>query len=233
MENEKRKIRRTFLSKASEKYSKQTGVRVAVQVIPYVGGALDTLFSSHGSKIQQSRIAEFIDDVNRRLSVVENKQELEPSEELYDLAISIFEGVAKSRSKDKRKYFASLLVNKVISDTPWEEAETAARLLASLDGIHVKVLLLSVEAPVCDPPFDNLRVVTLSDHAYGDKAGPYQLLQTFPGYSVAALRMVCSELVSKGLLYDEGVGRLDARAMEDFVATDLTRWFLSWITSKE
>ena len=222
------------LSKATEKYSKATVLRAAIQVVPYVGGALDTLFSNCGSKIQQDRIKGFLDDLNLRLSKLENRKELEVSEEFYDLALSVFEGVVKTRSQEKRSHFASIIANKIATDLPWEEAEVATRLLNSLDEIHIKLLLKAVKAPVCESPFDDLHVVTLSEHPFGkrEKGRPLILRTEFSGYSIDALRMLCSELVSKGLLYDEGVGRVDVKAMEYFVATGLAKWFLSWITDK-
>ena len=41
--------------------------------------------------------------------------------------------------------------------------------------------------------------------------------------------MVCAELVSRGLLYDEGIGRWDVKSMEYFTATKLAEWWLKWI----
>jgi hypothetical protein len=47
------------------------------------------------------------------------------------------------------------------------------------------------------------------------------------------IRLVCAELVALGLLHDEGVGRLSTPAMEYFVATDISRWFMKWIIERE
>jgi hypothetical protein len=43
-----------------------------------------------------------------------------------------------------------------------------------------------------------------------------------------SLRLACSELVARGLLHDEGVGRWDSTAMTYFIATDLAAWLANW-----
>jgi len=58
---------------------------------------------------------------------------------------------------------------------------------------------------------------------------PKVLTEAMTSYSPLVLRMGCMELISKGLLYDEGVGRLDTKAIEYLVPTDLADWFVSWI----
>ena len=220
------------LEKASSAYGEKTALRASIQVIPYVGGALDTLFSGKGAKIQQQRVEVFLSELDERLRKLEDLTDLEPTEELLDLFINALDGVVKTRSSVKQKYFASVVSNQVSSAGNWEEAETATRLLKDLEEIHIRVLTLSMSAPICDSPFDGLQVVTISSDPHGDsnQQRPTSLTQAFPEYSVGALRMVCSELVSKSLLYDEGVGRMDTKAMEYFVATDLAKWFINWIS---
>lgn len=219
------------LEKASSAYGEKTALRASIQVIPYVGGALDTLFSGKGAKIQQQRVDGFLRELDGRLRKIEGIVELEPTEELLDLFINVLDGVVKTRSSVKQKSFASIVSNQISSAGNWEEAETATRLLKDLEEIHVRVLTFSMAAPICDSPFEALRVVALAENPHGDvnQQRPTSLATEFPGYSVAALRMICSELVSKSLLYDEGVGRLNTKAMEYFVATDLAKWFFNWI----
>lgn len=226
MESEDGEIASGELAKASEKYSEQVGFRAAIQLIPHVGGALDTLLAGKGSRIQQQRIQDFLSHLNSRLDKIEEKEQLESSEEFYDLVLSVFDGVVRTRSEEKRARFASIVANKVGTEASWEEAETATRILKDLEELHIRVLLFAVEAPACDAPFNKLSVVTLSDTHLGGA----NIAAQFPALTVEALRMICSELVSRGLLYDEGVGRWNAKAMQYFVATDLAKWFLSWVS---
>lgn len=50
-----------------------------------------------------------------------------------------------------------------------------------------------------------------------------------PTYSPVALRMACVDLVSRGLLHDEGIGRLGSRPLDFLIPTDLAEWFSAWV----
>ena len=200
----------------------------------HVGGALDTLLSGKGSEIQRQRIEQMLKNLCERLSKIESAQVFEPTEEFYDLSLSIFDGAVKSRSKEKRDRFASILVNQVKKEAKWDESEMAVRILVSLEDIHIQVLALALSAPECTLPFEGLKVMTLKNRRSRNvgEFTPLCLSTHFSDYTTDALRLICSELISKGLLHDEGVGRLDTKAMEYFVATNLADWFLSWITDE-
>jgi hypothetical protein len=88
-----------------------------------------------------------------------------------------------------------------------------------------------MNAPMCGEPFSDLRVVTLKDDPLITKNGisARKLHEVFPKIPQHGLFLLCAELVSRGLLKDEGIGRLDVRSMEYFVITDLAEWFISWI----
>ncbi|MFH5834218.1 hypothetical protein [Halalkalibaculum sp. DA384] len=222
------------LNKALKKYEETTTLRAAVQLIPYVGGPLDTLLAA---KIHQERILDFLEDLNQRLKRVELEKRIEPDEEFYDFMLSIFEGAQRTRSNEKRGQFAEIVKNKILDNGDWEEAETATRLLNQLDDIHIKILITAFNAPKCDEPFEDLRVISIEDDilesdSFYENSGPVQPLylpELFSDQSIYTIRMVCSELVSRGLLHDEGIGRINMGAMEFFVATDLANWFLEWI----
>jgi hypothetical protein len=91
---------------------------------------------------------------------------------------------------------------------------------------------LALTAPLRTKPFERLRVISINSR-FGDDDGagngPVVLADALPQYGTAALRMTCAELVGKGLLHDEGIGRLDLGAMQYFVPTDLAEWFSAWI----
>ncbi len=222
------------LSAASEKYAEVTLLRASVQIIPYIGGALDTLLSGKGSEIQRQRIEHMLKNLSERLSKIESAKVLEPTEEFYDLSLAVFDGAVKSRSEEKRNRFASILVNQVKKEAAWDESEMAVHILNSLEDIHIQVLDLALSAPECTAPFGGLKVIALENkqsRSVGEVT-PLCLSTHFKDYTTDRLRLICSELMSKGLLHDEGVGRMDAKAMEYFVATSLAEWFLSWIANE-
>lgn len=222
------------LNVASERYSENTSLRTVIQVIPYIGGALDTLLSGKGTEIQKNRINHLLENISDRLNELESSNTIHATEEFYDLSLSVFEGAARSRSKEKRERFASILINQIAKESDWDEAETATRLLSSLEDIHIQVLMYAQTVPECTGAFVGLKVLTIVNKKSSTvgQVHPLSILSYFSNYSVSSLRMVCSELVAKGLLYDEGVGRLNIRSLEYFVSTDLSSWFLNWVSDK-
>jgi hypothetical protein len=220
------------LSKASQRYGELTLLRAAVQSIPWVGSALDTLLSGRGSQIQRERVLHFLGELDSRLHQIETVSGID-EECLYDLMLNVFDSVIRTRSESKRARFAQLVANQIASGKSWDDAEIAAALLRDLTEAHVAILVTASKAPVCSGPFEGLRVVTL--HEKAKSHGASSLIDSdvaIPG-NATAMRMACSELVSRGLLLDEGVGRLDTGAMEFFILTELGEWFLDWVATSD
>jgi len=223
---------RDALAKASERYGELTLVRAAVQAIPWVGGTLDTLLSGRGSKIQYERVIHFLAELDARLHQLEAVEGIN-EEGFYDLMLNVFDSVIRARSEKKRVRFAQLVANQIAFARSWEDAEMAASLLRDLTETHVAILEAALQAPVCARPFEGLRVVTvhMEKKTSGATSLPRRDALTF--VKAEAIGMACSELVSRGLLLDEGVSRLDTSAMEFFVLTNLGRWFLDWLAEPE
>lgn len=223
-----------LIQQAAEKYSDITALRAAVQLIPYIGGTLDTLIGGEGQKIQQRRIAHLIDELDKRLINIEAPQHAIANEDLYDLMVSTFERVVKTRSETKRARFAQVVSNEIAHARNIDEAETAVRLVSELDDLHVCVLNTAIHAPFGAGSFGNVRVITITPHnkvPATTATSSTALTKIFPNIPEHMLRLICSELASKGLLKDEGIGRFDTQGMEYFVATDLAAWLFTWIES--
>ena len=223
---------RDALAKASERYGELTLVRATVQAIPWVGAMLDTLLSNRGSKIQYERVIHFLGKLDARLHQLEAVGEIN-EEGFYDLMLNVFDSVIRTRSEKKRACFAQLVTNQIAFPRNWEDAEMAVSLLRDLTETHVAILKAASQAPMCARPFEGLRVVTW--HMDEEAAGATSLprLDALASLKAEVMGMACSELVSRGLLLDEGVSRLDTSAMEFFVLTDLGKWFLDWLTEPE
>lgn len=218
-------------------YSERYLVRASVQAIPYIGGAIDTILSGRASKIQMERIESFNKALALRMEAVEaQKFNVDLDDEAFaDLIIKTFDAVARTRSSEKRLQFSEIIANQAMGSKPWEEAESAVRLLSELEEIHLNIMISALTAPELKGAFSGLRVVTLNDKSFKDEESesPLSLLKLYSQYGSAALRMACSELSAKGLLHDEGVGRLSLGAMAYFVPTELAEWFYGWINRTE
>lgn len=232
MDKKKEKTKAGFITKASAMYSDKFLLRAKIQLIPGIGGALDTLLSGLGGKYQFDRIEHFLGELDERLKRIETLNVIEPTEPLYDLMMQVFDQVIKTRSEEKRQLFANLVANQVLNNGIWDEAETATRLLADLADLHIKLLKIALGVPKCKGVFDNLQVFTLTVIGMPEN-GPTDIRHLFPELSIAVLEMACSELIAKGLLRDEGLGRFDTKSMEYFTATEMAQWLMDWIAEPE
>lgn len=220
----------TRLTKLSLDYSNAFPLRALIQGIPALGGSLDTMLSGLGSKWQTERFENYIKLLEERLARLEKNQgpvKVDPSEPLYDFIIQTFDYVLKTRSEEKRSGFANIVANQLIKKSDWAEAETASRLLNDLTDIHVQILLaaLGLKRP---PGFTHMVKSVTFSNKYND-AESVDLRILIPGTSIMAIRLACSELIARGLLHDDGVGRAGVGTMEYLAATELTSWFVDWI----
>jgi len=242
MEQDKHKEEKaiSFVTKASVAYCDNFPLRSAIQAIPKLGGSLDTMLAGLGANYQYKRLEDFIADLNKRLSHVEQLVNIEPSEPLFDFMRQNFDQVIRTRSEEKRKRFANLIANQVVKQCDWNEAETACRLLGDLSDINIQVLDLALTIGHRKPPFESivkvtegLCPVTIYDKWATDKYASRQatdLRPHFSSLSQSVFQVICSELESKGLLRDIGLDYTDRRPMEVFVATDLAQWLMDWIS---
>lgn len=233
----------TFLQAASEKYGEQISMRALVQAIPYVGGSLDTLLAGRGTQIQKQRIESFLNELDRRLRLIEPVPAMQPTEELFDLMLNAFDGVVRARSEKMRNRFASVIASQISAARDWEEADAALRLISELTDLHIAVLVVAKNAPICtEDPFKRLQVISLSDtEGFGvpvedlwiNGVRPTPLRCSLPEYSINVLRMVCSELVSHNLLYDVGVGMWSGKPLVYLTASEFATWLFSWLSDEE
>ena len=233
VENEKAKA--GFITKASAVYTDGFLLRAAVQLIPGIGGAMDTLLSGLGAKYQYEKLEHFIEELNERLQYIEELNPIEPTEPLYDLMMQVFSEVIKTRSEEKRKRFANLVANQIVYSRKWDEAETATRLLADLTDLHINLLLAALNAPECNGVFEGACIVMLTDDEIKDARNasaklPTNISPLFPEISIAVLEMTCSELIGKGLFRDDSIGRHGGfKAMTYMRATEMAQWLMDWI----
>ncbi len=222
----------TAVSKLQQRYVDIVSLRASVQAIPYIGGSLDTLLAGRTAQIHLERVEKFASDLADRLTVIEGASANLNDEAFADLMLSVFEKVARTRSDQKRSRFAEIITNQVAKPTPWDEPESAVRLLSDLEDIHIEIIDAALGAPIAEGAFSGLRVISLAAEPIdsGNQNAPISLLTSFPLYGTASLRMACAELTAKGLLHDEGIGRWDMGAMKNFVPTDLAQWLSGWIT---
>lgn len=222
---------REVVAKASEGYAANTILRASVQGIPYVGGPLDTLLAGRGAKIQSERLCHFLSELSHRLERVEAVPEID-EQALFDLSINAMEKSVRTRLAEKRTLYANVIARHVAQSCPVDESEMVLRIIAELEPVHIEILREAIRAPICDEPFKDLRVITLKEYSLTNSGGqgPVILSERLSDCPVEVIRYAASELVARGLLVDEGVGRMDIRAMEYLVPTDTAYWLSEWLS---
>ena len=222
-------------SRSATTYADNSGLRALVQLIPHIGGAIDTLLAGKGAKIQQDRLDSFLNKLDQRIKMIETKSPVfwsAESEELYDFFLMALTDAIRIRSSKKREFLAILVANQVVRPRAWMQAEAAERMLASLEEFHIEVLLEVSNAPQVSGVWSGARVVTINRSDDPPAISPAYLPYKLPGYQPTILKLACAELVGKGLLLDEGIGRLGVRSMTYFVISDLGKWFLEWLRTE-
>lgn len=225
-----------FITKASAQYCDKFPVRAAIQAIPGLGSSLDTMLGGLGAKWQYKRLEHFIDELNYRLSRLEvsgNLTSIEPGEPLFDFMMQTFDQVIRVRSEEKRKRFANLVANQVVNQCDWDEAETACRLIGDISDIHIRILDVAIKAPVYKDVFNWRGVITVEDKSavprfFKDKV--IYLQDILPSLTDMYINMMCVELLSKSLLFNEGIKYTDTLGQRFYSATDLAKWLMGWIS---
>lgn len=227
------------LQKFSKKYGDITALRALMQAIPYVGGSLDTLLSDSGQKIKWRRVEDFLQKLNERISRLEKEPEitnLAENENAYDLLSYGLEQAVKTRHEEKRQYFAAVISNQIGKNKDWGEAETALRLVAELSELHVHILKAAINTPECGKPFAGLKVICTNSkdaERHSKEVPPNDISKMFTDVSESILKLHISELIAKGLLKDEGIGRYDTAGMIYFIPTEMASWLLRWISESQ
>lgn len=233
--NETKPDKTGFITKASAQYCDKLPLRAAIQAIPGLGGLLDTMLAGLGANWQYERLEDFIAKLSERLRRLEQTgrlESIEPDESLFDFIRQVFDEVIRARSEEKRKRFANLVVKQLSEKCDWDEGETACRLIGELGDVHIRVLETCIEVGESQHPLEGLRAATTYDkwlRSEDSKDNIVDLRSGLPPLPDSAIVVICSELVSRGLLRDAGTGRFDAKPMELFVGTDLARWLMNWI----
>ncbi|CCU70455.1 hypothetical protein [Thalassolituus oleivorans] len=216
-------------TKSSLLYGDSTITRALIAALPYIGGSLDLILSQKGEKFVQQRMEILISEINLRLNRVE-KCTINPEDEegVYDLFQSVCEKVIRTKSEDKIKHFARLFSDCVSGEKEWDETEAAARLISEFSDTHIIILKIFATAKQSETDgFMGLKVIPLFDNSVIKDVEP--LIESLNYLSEAALKMYCSELVSRALLHDEGATRWGNHSLKILAPTPLADWLLAKI----
>jgi len=216
------------LDKAAALYESSTMLRALVQLVPSIGSSTDFLISKTAQDYVRKRHNTFFLDIYNRLEKLEHEPETINNEHLFDLINQAYSGALKTHSTKKIRRFSKIVSDFIIGDTLWDEIETLNRFVDELSDIHIQILLFANRVPQ-DPSTDGLPVFYISKPKE-EYAGERPIISNaFPMFSEETIRMFCSELISKNLLFNEGDNRPYLGGKNFMRKTDLTDWFLAKI----
>lgn len=211
-------------------YSSTPAARALAHAAPVLGPAMDALLEGSGTKLKEERVMAFIEELSRQVQALQTHPTAGDQAALQDLLLNVIERVARTRSADKRQRFARLVKMQLQQPASWEMVDVFARLLDDLSDLHVLILDIANKAPmVKSEAVANLKVIVIEKRR-DDNATIPSLERLIPGVGVDAIRAMCAELVARGLLHDEGIGRWDMKPLELFVITTFGADFLHWVS---
>lgn len=97
-------------------YSENTALRAAVNVIPYIGGALDVLFSAKGQAIIQQRVNHVLACLAQEINGLDADKvdhDYLQSEEFFDVMLTGIEEAARIRDIELRQHAAKILAGAI------------------------------------------------------------------------------------------------------------------------
>lgn len=128
-------------------YSDNTSLKAVVNLIPYVGGALDEIFSHRSNSLKNKRLENFISNTENVFQDIEenklNKSFLE-SDEFTDLVLRCIRLSIKTTSNDKAKIFSQIikksLTVKAFNLEEFEEIESLLEQISYREFLYLQEL---------------------------------------------------------------------------------------------
>lgn len=118
-------------------------IRASLQLIPYIGGALDVLIFDKANKIKEKRLVEAIVGLKKSLSTLSEDaidQSYVESEEFLWLVEKIFTSIASEAKEKKREYLKNLLANSCKIDHEKSDKEILFHVLDSTPTYYLVLL---------------------------------------------------------------------------------------------
>ncbi|MFQ7900390.1 hypothetical protein ACHT8Q_11355 [Stutzerimonas degradans] len=231
----------TAISKLGDTYENVAGpalVALLTLINPAFGasaaaiGALLSYGNSQRAKIKQEYLASQI-----KKQLEQHKNSIHNlNENLHEAIILAIQGVQSAVSTDKINRFAKIISGHIINSSSWDETATALRAIASLEDIHIQIISeasLHINTGNGQAKFyietPNFPKPGMID---GRSTAPtLNILTLLTGRSHTEVEMFCMELMSKGLLHDNGQGSFDKGPV--YTLTPAAFWLLQKIESME
>lgn len=202
--------------------STESLIRGLVGGIPGVGTVLNEVIFDLRARLKQERLKKFVQELAGILRTLEaDKVDTAyiRSEDFVDFLEDVLIRASRTRADEKRKKLAAVLAGRCqrAERTPFDDR--FLDLLLSLSDLQVRILSEHLRAA-------QEREKSKKDASDGNskhrQPGCYDL-------SDSEYRFLVQDLISKALLYDEGMNRLDVRPFQILEITEFGRAFLRFL----
>jgi len=203
-----------------------------VGAIPFAGTALNEALFDGRSRIKQNRFNNFIKIFSEYLKNV-NESEIDfeyiKSEDFGDIFESIIRRVMRSGSVEKLDTFKNVLSNHVLGKIKTDHAETFLDLVSRLNEDQIRILETYRKIKSNDISInENLPKKNVIDANFEPQLSEIRSAKNF-NLDKGVYQFYLQDLFAKGLLFDDGVNRMDLGPFELMEITQFGIDFLSYI----
>jgi hypothetical protein len=195
-----------------------------ISAVPVVGGALNEILFAARSRLKQDRLNRFFQAVAEDVKALQEQtinRDFLASDEFSDLLEDICLRVAKAAAEEKRAYFRRVLVNAFQGKHDPDFAPMFMVILSDISEAEVTVL-----SAIQDYLPPGVRAAEGKDT---DRIRAIDYTGRPWGLDGTVARQVVQSLISKGLLVDDSLGRLETVAFTCVARSDLGARFVGWL----
>ena len=204
-----------------------SGLKSLFGAVPVIGTALNEALFDFRSRIKQERLESFVSELSQRVKELDDAQidhtYLE-SEEFVDFLEALLQRVLRTRGEGKRRRLRDILVEQIQRPLATGFEESFLDLVVSVTESQIKILEAHRgSGGVIWKP---------RGHRHDDTSG--RVLADFRsgacyGITEGEYRVLAQDLVSRALLYDDGMARVSIPALQVLEITALGTAFLEYI----
>lgn len=215
-------------------------VSATIQLIPYVGGALNQMTFGYMSSLHIKRIKNYLVKLSEYLqSGVIQKEVLDQvsgylcSDDGKEFFYLNLEKVTKTRSEEKLKLFRNMLLNQSSGHKTFslDTAEDFLNILENIRFESIQVLQYLADYKESNPQKRNIiDGGNATEDIYENKETEYihQLKVKFD-FSSDELNYIHQQLITNGLAVDDSMGYIGSKPLEKFRITKMGELFLGYI----
>lgn len=229
------------IQKAVTSYEGNVPLRSLMQLIPTIGGPLDSLLAWKGAQLREQRLNDFIEETTRTLAALDSAAvqytDFE-SEEGADFLMLALQVAVKHRSKRRIAALADVIAKKVMNFGDWNEAEEALLAVDDLHDFELMLIHRSGEFKLTQGTFAGTSTFHVGDQVihFGtrvvyENSEPKTLTTEFPDAEPLQLRLAVNRLQRLGYVRDEGVNRWSKEPGTHLGFTSQADWLRRWISN--